>query len=74
MLARDGQPKALVPEFVAPTRFTGLTCVTRVYTDLPVFLIQPGRVVVRDVYGTDFSTLAALLDLPLTDGTQDPAS
>ena len=71
LLARDGRPK-LVPECTYP--LTGLACVTRVYTDLAVFLIQPGGVVVRDLFGTDFGTLAGLLEVPLTDGTQETAS
>jgi 3-oxoadipate CoA-transferase beta subunit len=71
LLARDGRPK-LVPQCTYP--LTGLGCVTRVYTDLAVFLIQPGGVVVRDLFGTDFGTLAGLLEVPLTDGTQETAS
>ena len=71
LLTRDGRPK-LVPECTYP--LTGLACVSRVYTDLAVFLIQPGRVVVRDLFGIDFGTLAALLDIPLIDGTQETAS
>jgi acetyl-CoA acetyltransferase len=32
-------------------QFFGLACVSRVYTDLAVFLIEPDGVVVRDVFG-----------------------
>ena len=71
LMTRDGRPK-LVPRCTYP--LTGLACVSRVYTDLAVFLIQPGRVVVRDLFGIDFGTLAALLDIPLIDGTQETAS
>ena len=71
LLTRDGRAK-LVPTCTYP--LTGLACVTRVYTDLATFLIQPGRVVVRDLFGIDFGTLAALLDVPVIDGTQEKAS
>jgi 3-oxoadipate CoA-transferase, beta subunit len=70
LLTRDGRPK-LVPECTYP--LTGLACVTRAYTDLAVFLIQPGGVMVRDLFGIDFAKLASLLDLPLMDGTQKAA-
>ncbi len=66
LLARDGSPK-LVPECTYP--LTALGCVSRVYTDLAVFLVEPGRVVVRDVFGTTFTELESLVDLPLVDGT-----
>ncbi len=39
------------------------------YTDLAVFLIEPGGVVVRDVFGIDFDCLATLAGVPLVDGT-----
>jgi 3-oxoadipate CoA-transferase beta subunit len=71
LLTRDGRPK-LVPECTYP--LTGLGCVTRVYTDLAVFLIQPGGVVVRDLFGTDFSKLTTLLEVPLIDGPQQARS
>jgi 3-oxoadipate CoA-transferase beta subunit len=71
LLTRDGRPK-LVPECTYP--LTGLACVSRVYTDLAVFLIEPGRVVVRDLFGTDFGTLATLVRVPLVDGTLRAAS
>jgi 3-oxoadipate CoA-transferase, beta subunit len=70
LLTRHGRPK-LVRTCTYP--LTGFACVTGVYTDLAVFLIQPGGVVVRDLYGTDFASLAALLDVPLIDGTQKAA-
>jgi len=68
---RDGRPK-LVPECTYP--LTGLGCVSRVYTDLAVFLIDPGRVVVRDLFDIGFAELARLLDVPLVDGTREVAS
>jgi len=71
LLTRDGRPK-LVPECTYP--LTGLACVSRVYTDLAVFFIEPGRVVVRDLFDIGFAELARLLDVPLVDGTRKVAS
>ena len=71
LLTRDGRPK-LVPECTYP--LTGLACVSRVYTDLAVFFIEPGRVVVRDLFNIGFAELARLLDVPLVDGTRKVAS
>ncbi len=70
LLSRDGSSK-LVPECTYP--LTGLGCVSRVYTDLAVFVIEPGGVAVRDVFSTDFATLAALVNVPLIDRTQKAA-
>jgi 3-oxoadipate CoA-transferase beta subunit len=67
LLSRDGRSK-LVPECTYP--LTGLACVSRVYTDLAVFEIQPGGVAVRDLFGIDFATLTTILDVPLLDQTQ----
>jgi 3-oxoadipate CoA-transferase beta subunit len=67
LLTREGRPK-LVPACTYP--LTGLACVSRVYTDLGVFLIQPEGVVVRDLFGVEFAELAGLLELPLLDGTR----
>jgi 3-oxoadipate CoA-transferase beta subunit len=67
LLSRDGRPK-LVPECTYP--LTGLACVTRVYSDLAVFLIQPDGVAVRDLFGVDFGTLTTVLDVPLIDQTR----
>ena len=47
---------------------------TDVFTDLAVFLIEPGRVVVRDLFGVQFAELTRLLDVPLVDGTREVAS
>jgi len=66
LLSRDGIAK-LVPECGYP--LTGLHCVSRVYTDLAVFLIEPDGVVVRDLFGIDFDRLAGILDVPIVDGT-----
>ncbi|MET0741137.1 MAG: 3-oxoacid CoA-transferase subunit B [Candidatus Nanopelagicales bacterium] len=66
LTSRDGTVK-LVPECTYP--LTGLACVSRVYTDLAVFLIEPDGVVVRDVFGVDFRQLTELVDVPLFDAT-----
>jgi 3-oxoadipate CoA-transferase beta subunit len=65
LLGRDGKPK-LVPQCSYP--LTGVACVSRVYTDLAVFLIQERGVVVREVFGATFEQLAVLVDVPLLDG------
>jgi 3-oxoadipate CoA-transferase, beta subunit len=65
LLTRDGRPK-LVPACTYP--LTGLGCVSRVYTDLAVFLIESGQVVVRDLFGIGFGELTALLGIPLVLG------
>jgi 3-oxoadipate CoA-transferase beta subunit len=62
LLTRDGQSK-LVPECTYP--LTGVQCVSRVYTDLAVFLIEPEGVLVRDTFGIGFDELAALVPVPL---------
>jgi 3-oxoadipate CoA-transferase beta subunit len=66
LLSRDGASK-LVPECTYP--LTGLGCVSRVYTDLAVFLIEPEGVVVRDLFGVGLADLAGIVDVPLIDGT-----
>ncbi len=38
--------------------------------DGAVFLIQPDGVVARDLFGIDFGTLTALIEVPLADATQ----
>ena len=67
LLTREGRPK-LVRTCTYP--LTGLACVSRVYTDLGVFLIQPDGVAVRDLFGVEFAEIAGLLDVPLLDGTR----
>jgi 3-oxoadipate CoA-transferase, beta subunit len=68
LLDRSGKAK-LVRECSYP--LTGLGCVTRVYTDLAVFLIEPDRAVVRDLFGLGFDRLVSLVDVPLVDGTAE---
>ncbi len=66
LLTREGRPK-LVRTCTYP--LTGLACVSRVYTDLGVFLISPDGIAVRELFGVEFAELAGLLDLPLLDET-----
>ena len=66
LLTREGRSK-LVSECTMP--LTGVECVSRVYTDHAVFLIEPDRVVVRDLFGISFFDLQDLIEAPLTDGT-----
>jgi 3-oxoadipate CoA-transferase beta subunit len=66
LLTRSGTSK-LVAECDYP--LTGLGCVSRVYTDLAIFLIEPEGVVVRELFGLGFADLDALVDVPLVDGT-----
>jgi 3-oxoadipate CoA-transferase, beta subunit len=64
LFTRDGTSK-LVPECTYP--LTGLACVTRVYTDLAVFLIEPRGVVVRQTFGIGLEELRNLVPVPLLD-------
>jgi 3-oxoadipate CoA-transferase beta subunit len=66
LLTRDGKSK-LVPACTYP--LTGVACVSRVYTDLAVFLIKEQGVIVRDLFGMAFDELQDLVDVPLIDGT-----
>jgi 3-oxoadipate CoA-transferase beta subunit len=66
LLTRSGASK-LVAECDYP--LTGLGCVSRVYTDLAIFLIEPEAVVVRELFGLGFADLDALVDVPLVNGT-----
>jgi 3-oxoadipate CoA-transferase beta subunit len=65
LLTREGTSK-LVPECTYP--LTGVGCVSRVYTDLAVFLIEPDGVVVRETHGVGFSELQDLVPVPLRQG------
>jgi 3-oxoadipate CoA-transferase, beta subunit len=69
LLTRDGAAK-LVAKCSYP--LTGLGCVSRVYTDLAVFLIAAEGVTVRETYGPGFAALQELVDFPLIDGTGRP--
>lgn len=62
LLTREGQSK-IVPECTYP--LTGLRCVSRVYTDLAVFLLDSSGVTVRETFGISFAELADLVPVPL---------
>ncbi|HET6534467.1 MAG TPA: 3-oxoacid CoA-transferase subunit B [Actinoplanes sp.] len=62
LFAKDGSPK-LVPECTYP--LTGLRCVSRIYTDLAVFAIEPDGVRVLDTFGTTTAELAGRLPVPI---------
>jgi 3-oxoadipate CoA-transferase beta subunit len=62
LFTKNGTPK-LVPVCTYP--LTGLTCVSRVYTDHAVFHLGPGEVVVAETYGTSVRELAMSLDVRL---------
>ena len=64
--AKDGAPK-IVKQCTYP--LTALACVSRIYTDLAVFLIDWRGVVVRETFGTDVERLQQLTAVPLVDGT-----
>jgi 3-oxoadipate CoA-transferase beta subunit len=63
LFAKDGSPK-LVPSCTYP--LTGRACVSRVYTDVATFLIEPDGVRVRETFGITFEDLAARLEVPVT--------
>ncbi|WP_169950976.1 3-oxoacid CoA-transferase subunit B [Microbispora sp. H11081] len=62
LFAKDGTPK-LVPECTYP--LTGLTCVSRLYTDRAVFHIGRQGVTVTETYGMSVAELASRLEVPL---------
>jgi len=68
LLSPDGAPK-LVPECTYP--LTGVGCVSRVYTDLAVFLIGDEGVAVRELFSCTVDELADLLEVPLLDWTRE---
>ncbi|WP_280295410.1 3-oxoacid CoA-transferase subunit B [Nocardia abscessus] len=62
LFTKDGTAK-LVPACTYP--LTGVSCVSRVYTDHAIFDIEPDGVVVRDTFGITLSELTSRLDIPL---------
>lgn len=60
---KKGQSK-LVKECTMP--LTGVGCVSRIYTDLGVFLLEDGKVTVRETFGVGFDELAQQADVELT--------
>jgi len=59
---KSGRPK-LVPECTYP--LTGVACVSRVYTDVAVFDVDPTGVTVRETFGITVEELRERLDVPL---------
>lgn len=62
LLTREGSSK-IVPVCTYP--LTGIGCVSRVYTDLAVFLLDGTGVTVRETFGIGFDELEALVPVPL---------
>lgn len=62
LLTKKGQSK-LVEQCTMP--LTGVGCVSRVYTDRAVFLVDEDGLSVRETFGTDFEELQELVGLPL---------
>ncbi|MCJ8505040.1 3-oxoacid CoA-transferase subunit B [Kocuria flava] len=62
LLTKKGQSK-LVEQCTMP--LTGVGCVSRVYTDRAVFLVDEDGLGVRETFGTDFEELQELVGLPL---------
>jgi 3-oxoadipate CoA-transferase, beta subunit len=70
LFTKDGTPK-LVPSCSYP--LTGLSCVSRLYTDHATFIIDDGRVRVRDTYGISVNELRRRLGIDvLRIETQSP--
>jgi 3-oxoadipate CoA-transferase beta subunit len=59
---KKGQSK-LVERCTMP--LTGVGCVSRIYTDQAVFLIEEDGVSVRETFGTSFEELRQIVDVPL---------
>lgn len=62
LLTREGKSK-IVPECTYP--LTGVRCVSRIYTDMAVFLLDRSGVTVRETFGISFAELADLVPVPL---------
>ena len=62
LFAKDGTPK-LVPTCTYP--LTGLRCVSRVYTEVATFAIEPDGVRVLATHGATLTDLAERLEVPL---------
>jgi 3-oxoadipate CoA-transferase beta subunit len=59
---KKGRSK-LVEQCTMP--LTGVACVSRVYTDQAVFLLEEDGVAVRETFGTTFEELQRVVDVPL---------
>ncbi len=62
LFAKDGSAK-LVPQCTYP--LTGVRCVARVYTDVALFLVEPGGVAVAETFGTTVADLQTRMDVSL---------
>jgi len=62
LLTREGKSK-IVPECTYP--LTGVGCVSRIYTDMAVFLLDRSGVTVRETFGISFAELMDLVPVPL---------
>jgi len=62
LLTREGKSK-IVPECTYP--LTGVRCVSRIYTDMAVFLLDRSGVTVRETFGISFVELTDLVPVPL---------
>ena len=62
LLTREGKSK-IVPECTYP--LTGVRCVSRIYTDMAVFLLDRSGVTVRETFGISFAELTDLVPVPL---------
>src|SRR5437764_12643117 len=60
LFAKNGSPKLVVK---CGYPLTGRACISRVYTDHGVFLLQPRGIVVRDTYGISLSTLRECVEV-----------
>jgi 3-oxoadipate CoA-transferase beta subunit len=60
LFAKDGAAK-LVPSCTYP--LTGLACVSRVYTDLAIFLVGSGGVTVVETFGSTVTEISRRLDV-----------
>ena len=63
---KDGRSK-VVPECTYPV--TGVRCVSRVYTERAVFVVESDGLAVRDLFGTTLAELRSIVDVPLRDAT-----
>ena len=68
LFAKDGRPK-LVPECTYP--LTGRGCVSRVYTDVATFAVEPEGVRVVETFGISIDELITRVGLPLVPSSFD---
>jgi 3-oxoadipate CoA-transferase beta subunit len=68
LFAKDGRPK-LVPECTYP--LTGRGCVSRVYTDVATFAVEPEGVRVVETFGISIDELITRVGMPLVPSSFD---